>query len=198
MSGAAVQGFMGRERQGRTDDSSLKRGKREGWSWADEIQQLWCKHTVEKQQPRGLGSESQMLQLFAARRLCPLSMAFPDTALCTHSCGIISSKCANMQNRPSKGLELKCINDYNIPNSPWAAQTAEHCCPNPSNSHWAGTQFLFHVRAWGRQNLYAANSYLFTFTHPARAGLERKWRDRRWDFSSQLADFISLSSLLAQ
>lgn len=50
----------------------------------------------------------------------------------THGCEIISSKCANMQNRPSKGLELKCINDYDIPDSPCAAQTTEHCCPNSS------------------------------------------------------------------
>lgn len=37
-----------------------------------------------------------------------------------------------MQNRLSKGLELKCINDYDIPSSPCAAQTTEPCCPNSS------------------------------------------------------------------
>lgn len=50
----------------------------------------------------------------------------------THSCEIIPSKCTNMQNRPYNGLELKCINDYDIPNSPCAAQPTELCCPNSS------------------------------------------------------------------
>lgn len=95
---------------------------------------------MEKQQPSSLGSKSQMLQLFAARRHWPLGMAFPDSVLCMVGCEIISSKCANMQNRLSKGLELKCINDYDIPNSPCAAQTTEPCCPN-SSWGWHATPF---------------------------------------------------------
>ena len=50
----------------------------------------------------------------------------------THDCEIISSKCGNMQNKSYNGLELKCINDYDIPNSPCAAQLTELFCPNSS------------------------------------------------------------------
>lgn len=104
----------------------------------------------------------------------------------THGCEIISSKCANMQNRSYNGLELKCINDYDILNSPCAAQPPELCCPNFSKGP-ARNSFSMTEEEEAKSMLYIATSYLLTFTHLTIAGLERKRRERGWDFSSQRA-----------
>lgn len=134
--------WAGRDKEGH--DSSLKRYKRNGWSQADEIQQLWCKHTMEKQQPSSLGSKSQLLQLFA------VPLAWPSQTLYwTHGCEVISSRWANLQKRLPKGLELKCINDYSIPNSPrqqlWQQNiTKQHSITAQTPQRgWHATPFSF-------------------------------------------------------
>lgn len=145
MSGAAVQRFMGRDKEGQM--TPHWRGVKE----RDESGQMKFSNCDVNTQWK-----SSNQAVWDPSPTCCSSLlqggSVPQYGLprhCTHSCGIISSKCANMQNRPSKGLELKSINDYNIPNSPWAAQTAEHCCPNSSKG-LARNSFLMSEHGEGK------------------------------------------------